>query len=198
MPTDSPRHLVLVAVAFEGALGLVGWGICWLAGIPLGASLWPAQRPMETLLLGLVATLPLLLLLVLLLKSRLRGVVDLVRKVRGLLRLLFARGTTWQVALVALMAGFGEEILFRGAVQPLFVSWTGPLVGVGLASLLFGLVHAASATYFLFASLVGLYLGGLAYGNGEILSACIAHALYDFLAIEYLVRRPRRGRLVGP
>lgn len=198
MPNGSPRPLILVAFAFEGALGLVGWGIAWLAGIPLADALWPSGRLVSVLGLGLAGTLPLLLLLAMLLRSRQRPVVDMLRKVKGLLRVVFAHGRTWQVAAIAVAAGFGEEMLFRGALQPLAIYWTSPLVGIVAVSLLFGAAHAATPTYFFFATLVSLYLGSLAYWSGEILSAGIAHALYDFLAIEYLLRRSRRASLTSP
>src|SRR5690606_34715361 len=100
-------------------------------------------------------------------------------------------------AAIAVATGFGEEILFRGALQPLAIYWTSPLVGIVAVSLLFGAAHAATPTYFFFATLVSLYLGSLAYWSGEILSAGIAHALYDFLAIEYLLRRSRRASLTS-
>ncbi len=197
MPSGSPRSLILFAFAFELALGLVGWGIAWGAGLPLAEVLWPAGGVAAAFGLGLVATLPLLALLAILVRSRRRPVVELLRKVKGLLRVLFAHGHIWQVAAIALAAGFGEEMLFRGALQPLFVQWTSPLVGLIAASLLFGAVHAATPAYFLFATIVGLYLGSITLWTGEILSVSIAHALYDFLAIMYLLARMRRASLTA-
>lgn len=198
MPDKTRRHLILIAFAFEGGLGLLGVAIAWLAGIPLAQQIWPLAGLLQAIGTGLVATGPLVVLLLVLIRCRSRPIVDLLRQVKGLLRVLFARGNVWQVAAVALAAGFGEEILFRGALQPLVANWTSPLVGLVATSLLFGVVHAATPAYFAFATLVGFYLGGLALWTDEILSASIAHALYDFFAIIYLLAHMRRIGSAGP
>ena len=55
----------------------------------------------------------------------------------------------------------------------------------GLVSLLFGLAHAMTTSYFVIASLVGAYLGWLAMTYADLIAPIIAHALYDFVAILY-------------
>lgn len=192
---DSRRNIsALVPFAFEVALGVVGAFLAWLAGVSLDDKLWPPEGQSEAILTGVLGTLPLLALLWVLVRVRIRPLRDLVRKVRGLLRVLLAKARWWQIVGIALAAGFGEEILFRGALQPIAIRWLTPVGGLLATSLLFGVVHAATPAYFWFATLVGLYLGGMALWTGEILSASIAHALYDYLAILYLLRLPGRRR----
>jgi len=106
-----------------------------------------------------------------------------------MIRELFAQSTPLELALVALAAGLGEELLFRGALQSLAELWMSPLVALAMVSLLFGLAHALSATYFVLATVVGAYLGWLALATGSLVPPILAHALYDLLALGVLLRR---------
>jgi membrane protease YdiL (CAAX protease family) len=54
---------------------------------------------------------------------------------------------------------------------------------------LFGLCHWLSASYGVLALIVGMYLGGLFLISGSLIPPMIAHGLYDFVALIYLVRR---------
>jgi hypothetical protein len=45
-----------------------------------------------------------------------------------------------------------------------------------------------SATYAILAALIGLYLGLLLIWTGNLLAPAVAHGLYDFIALLYLVR----------
>jgi membrane protease YdiL (CAAX protease family) len=60
-----------------------------------------------------------------------------------------------------------------------------------LASLVFGLLHALTATYAVLATFMGVYLGAVWLGTGNLLVVVLAHALYDFAALVYLTRGPQ-------
>src|SRR5262249_52313771 len=92
------------------------------------------------------------------------------------------------LALISLAAGVGEEMLFRGVIQGALGRWLGPWTGWGAAGLLFGLVHPIPPGYILVAGLMGAYLGALWIVDGNLLSAMVAHGLYDFLALVLLLR----------
>jgi uncharacterized protein len=49
--------------------------------------------------------------------------------------------------------------------------------------------HWITRTYALLAALVGLYLGGLWLWTGNLLVPIVAHALYDFVALIWILRR---------
>ena len=55
-------------------------------------------------------------------------------------------------------------------------------------SVAFGALHAASRTYFLLATLVGLYLGWLALAFDDLVAPIVVHAVYDFAALITLQR----------
>lgn len=180
-----------VAVLFESGLGILGITLAWLGSIRLHALVWPADAP-TAVGWGILATLPLLGLLASMLRSRWGPLLRLRDIVRTMVRQLFPTASLWQIIAVSLAAGVGEELLFRGALQPWLAKHTTPVIGLLLVSLLFGLVHAASWSYFWLATGIGLYLGGLSLWRGEILSAMVVHALYDFVALVCLLRQTEK------
>jgi membrane protease YdiL (CAAX protease family) len=101
---------------------------------------------------------------------------------------LFQESSWSELALISLSAGVGEEMLFRGALQAAFVHWMGTAGGLVVASLAFGLMHAISMTYIIITVILGLYLGWVWIANGNLLTVMVTHALYDFVALGYLIR----------
>jgi membrane protease YdiL (CAAX protease family) len=106
------------------------------------------------------------------------------------IRPLFAPCTLAELAALSLLAGIGEESLFRGVFQGLFIRWFGILPALIVPSVIFGLLHLITPTYAILAALMGIYLGCWVLFADNLLVAVIAHALYDFVALVYLVRRP--------
>jgi CAAX protease family protein len=111
-------------------------------------------------------------------------------QVQWLVDELFGGASWFQLALVAALAGLGEELLFRGVLLPVLARWTTPLLALAVTSLLFGLAHALSRLYFLLATLIGVYFGWLAMDVG-LAVAIVTHGLYDLVALMYLSRRSR-------
>lgn len=89
-----------------------------------------------------------------------------------------------QIAILALAAGFGEEILFRGVLQA--------RIGLVAASVLFALLHALTPGYFILALLLSLYLGWLQQHTANVAVPSVIHAIYDALALLLLRRNFRR------
>jgi len=65
-----------------------------------------------------------------------------------------------------------------------------------VASMLFGLAHLVTPTYALLAGIIGAYLGTLVFVTGDLFAPILSHALYDYVALRYLVRQDR-GLLGG-
>jgi membrane protease YdiL (CAAX protease family) len=83
------------------------------------------------------------------------------------------------------LAGLSEEIFFRGILQQ--------EIGLGLASLVFGLMHAISLPYLVWATLMGAYLGWLLQLTQNLWVPIITHTLVDMVGLWYirLVAAPR-------
>jgi membrane protease YdiL (CAAX protease family) len=90
-----------------------------------------------------------------------------------------------EMVLLSIIAGFGEEALFRGVIQP--------LLGIWLASLTFAVAHVLrwdrdgvkmTAFYMPF----GLLLGGLYAWTQNLWGSCVAHTLYDLIALWWARR----------
>lgn len=194
----TPRNFVLVAVIFEAGLGVLAVVLGWLLGHPPADAI---HWNLPDAAWGTIAVLPPMLLLLLCVKSPIRPLVDLVRAVDELLVPLFKDCRLWELAVISAVAGLGEEMLFRGVIQEAVAGWVGGSLGmwVGLlaASVLFGLAHPITPAYAVLAAMIGVYLGWLWLAfDKNLLVPITAHALYDFLALIYLVRT--RGRRPDP
>jgi membrane protease YdiL (CAAX protease family) len=102
---------------------------------------------------------------------------------------LFKDCTILDLAVISLLAGFGEEMLFRAGLQAWLERGLGPWWALGIASLAFGLMHPISLTYVALAALLGAYLGGVWMLTGNLIVVAVAHGLYDFLILLYLLRQ---------
>jgi membrane protease YdiL (CAAX protease family) len=100
------------------------------------------------------------------------------------------------MAILSLVAGLGEELLFRGLVQTAIADMigepTGLWIGLVVASVLFGLAHFLTVGYVLMAALMGGYLGWLWIASDNLFIPIAAHAVYDFLALVYVGKLRRK------
>lgn len=176
----------VAALVFQGGIGVVGLLVILAADIPVqvaGSGLLPS---VFYGFLGALCTYGTLLLI-----TQIPGLLpdNLDRQMRGLHR--FASGYSWFVLfLLCVFAGVGEELLFRGALQGWLAAHTNTPTALLVASVLFGLVHYASFTYFVVATCLGLVLG-LAYAlTDSLLLAMVWHSVYDMVALFCLLRFP--------
>lgn len=180
---DNPLPVALFAEAMLIPLALA-------LALLLGQAPWADFHwPPGTLLLVVAYTVPLVALLGLfstLGPDWFRGLEQLVRPAVDVL--FRGRGRT-PVILAALLAGFGEELLFRGVLQAWLADGLGPWIGLLLASIVFGFLHAVSPAYFVVATVMGLYLGAVYQFTDNLVLASLVHALYDWVAIEVVLRR---------
>ena len=148
---------------------------------------------------GLFATIPMLLSIVLTALVPWRPLVELRELVQTKLAPFFRGMPSWALFLIALGAGLGEEWLFRGfGIQgvgwllpdvwsPLMVQWTAILI----VALIFGGLHALTPMYFLLTFVMGIYFGYLVLLTESLLPAVVAHGLYDYIALLYIMRQDK-------
>lgn len=178
MDEMSRTDFLNLAGVVEGGLVFLALGFGWVVGI----SPWDFMDwDLDAVGIGLLATLPMYLAFQLFKEPR-----DIAVEVLGG---VLSRCRWDDMVLVAALAGFGEELFFRGVLQPWIAAWS-PITAFFLVNLLFGLVHFASVTYFFIATIVGMYLSWLTYGIGEpnLWRAIVAHGAYDAIAFYLIVR----------
>ncbi len=96
-----------------------------------------------------------------------------------------------ELLLLALLAGFGEEIFFRGVLQQ--------ETGIWVASLIFGVLHGPSKDFWplaLWAAVMGALLGFLYESTGNLVVPAVAHAVYDGVALVYVRNKFRRYQMM--
>jgi membrane protease YdiL (CAAX protease family) len=166
--------------------------LAWALARWLGLS--PGERLHVTtgaVALGVAAALPLLLGLRWTVTTGLSPVRRLVNLVVEQLGPVLTSRSATELAMLAILAGLAEEVLFRGVIQVGLTQVLPEGGAVLVASVAFGLVHWVTPTYAVLAALAGLYLGALFLLQGNLIVPIVAHALYDFVALLYLVRRYR-------
>lgn len=107
---------------------------------------------------------------------------------------------TWQdyaasIFIIALLPAFFEEMLFRGAFQPVMVTLTkSAFAGILITSILFSAIHFS---YYGFLSRValGFIIGYVFYYSKNLWLASIMHFLYNAIGVTQLYLLSRKGLL---
>jgi len=183
------RNFAVKAAIFEGGLALVALVVGALLGVDPMRTL---HSDWTAIAWGAAAAVPPLMLLAAAIYVSLSPVRRLTDLVEHLLVPPLRQSTLAELAIISLLAGLGEEMLFRGAIQAALADRIeppyGPWLALAVASLLFGLAHFITFTYAVFATLMGAYLGLIWMESGNLLVPIVAHAVYDFTALVYLVK----------
>ena len=183
--------------AVELGLGVLALAIAWFLNYQGPSQAWerlvtPEQFGRD-LIWGMLATLPMFSAAWALERSRLRPLRHLRFIVHQLVAEVFYTCSTWQVALISLLAGVGEELLFRGVMFDA-VRGEGGITGAMLVAflvscLLFGFAHAITRAYLWVATAIGAYFAILLMLSDSLLVPMIAHAFYDFVMLEFFLWR---------
>ncbi len=170
--------LVASAVIFYLIMGLLGLGAMALQDLDLGAEIFGGGEslPRDTLY-GAGAGLAVVLL------TRLLWRWEPMRKLNEELRGILGSPGTGAIAILAVTSAVGEELLFRGAIQP--------LLGLWITSAVFGFAHGGSARRFrawaLFALAAGLLLGALEEVTQNLLAPILCHLTVNYFNLHHLV-----------
>jgi hypothetical protein len=177
-------QLLLLTVALEGALAVIGLGwFGWRTGGFAGLAAFGGAGPRAAAAAGLwvAALLALAAGVLVRLGPRTRFSAALARVCRDVLKPTFGSARARDLVLIGAAAGLGEEILFRGALQP--------AVGLVPAAVVFGACHVFSrdtVALGIWAFLAGLAFGWLFDTTGGLLAPVVAHGTYDVLALAYI------------
>ena len=101
---------------------------------------------------------------------------------------LLREATVIDIVVLAAVAGFSEELLFRGILQP--------RMGLVASSLLFGLLHGPDYKlwpFALWAAAVGAGFGLVYHETENMAIPMLVHAFYDGLALAYIRWTPPKA-----
>lgn len=175
---------------FEGGLLLLAFVLGWLFSVnPTEELRWS----LHDFGYGLLAVIPLILLLAAAWLSRSDGLVQIRHFLRDLLGPLLVRCRWIDIVFLALLAGICEEVLFRGFLYQWIRPWNFTLAVV-ITNLIFAMAHAITPLYALLAGFAGLYLTALMSVDGtpNLLVPLTTHAVYDFIAFRVILWDYRR------
>jgi membrane protease YdiL (CAAX protease family) len=191
---------MITATALAAYGGLVALALLvgsWWGVNPWGELQWTRDALRSNgmaILQGALASLPLIALLIVFDRWTPRLLQPLKQSVDREVVPLLMYSTLGDFLLISIAAGFGEELFFRGLVQAglqyeleqLDIP-NGPWISIAVASLIFGVCHWVNREYALAAGIVGVYLGVLFFFSGNLLAPITTHAVYDVIAMWYLV-----------
>lgn len=192
----SDHHPILgLAILFEGGMFVVAVGLGALLGKP---ALGEFTMTIQSFAWGAAAAFPPLIVVWACLDSSWAPFQNLARTFDERVVPLFRNSTTLEMGVIALLAGVGEEALFRGVFHIALRDATSVVVAVVVVSIVFGLLHFVSLTYAVMATLIGAYLAGLLIVFDNLFVPMTTHAVYDFIGLVVLIKhRPRTPSGVG-
>jgi len=103
---------------------------------------------------------------------------------------LFKRFTWFQILVISLLAGIGEELLIRAVLQSFLIEGLGVFWGITCASIVFGILHFMTKTYVVLTFALGLLFGVAFYYSGSIVLVMVGHTVYDIIAFAMIVKFP--------
>ena len=115
---------------------------------------------------------------------------DATRQIRFMLRDRTPAELAKNLVFIALFAGIGEELFFRGILQRLFVRVTkNPWAGIIITAIIFSSIHFQFYGFFP-RLLLGILLGAIYWHSGSLWVAIVAHFLYDAAIIVLVYFNP--------
>ena len=197
--TTDRSHFLRLAAVFEGGLVFVALALGLLFQINPFADF---RIDHASVFVGIAAALLPFALLVVSDRFRFSALERMKRIVLQLLGPSLAACRWYELVFVSALAGFGEELVFRGVLQRLLERWldfggSGHIAGLIASNVIFGLLHFLTPTYALLAGLMGVYFGVLldATNPPSLVVPMIAHGVYDYLAFLLLRRAARTGAM---
>jgi membrane protease YdiL (CAAX protease family) len=190
----TPADFFKKACFFEAALILVAVFLGLLANIDPFEKLYFSE---SAIAYGVIGTMPLFMLFLIMERLQTESIIQIKKLLLETLGPGLHRYHWTDLLVLSAIAGFSEELLFRGVIQPWLESAWGMMTGMIGCNIIFGLAHAVTPLYAVLATLVGMYLSlSLDYGGDRnLLLPIVIHGFYDFLAFVALMRAYRASRL---
>ncbi len=90
----------------------------------------------------------------------------------------------FNLLLVAVLAGLGEELFFRGILQKIFGEWRNAILAIWMAAFIFSAIHLQFYGFFP-RMLLGAFFGYLLFWSGNLWLPILAHTVNNGLAVLF-------------
>jgi len=172
------RRLLMLICITESLVLLLALFLSKLFGIKLFAVTGNILRDLGTGTIGALFPLAMFVLTLTKKVERIPLLGSLKKIIINDIKTLFSNTQIMDIVAISALAGFAEELLFRGIIQVKF--------GIVWASVIFGILHCLTPAYFMIATIMGFYLGALYHYYQSILVPVQLHFMYDFCVLVYL------------
>ncbi len=126
------------------------------------------------------------------LESKFRTSEDAARDmIESFLKVDYIGGLLFNIFMIAILPAIGEELIFRGVVQKIFIRWTNNIhAGIIITGLLFSMMHMQFYGFFP-RWLLGIMLGYMLVWSGSIWVPIFVHFIYNAFAVtaSYLIQK---------
>jgi membrane protease YdiL (CAAX protease family) len=168
----------------------IAFGLGWLLNVnPLSNLNWS----WSALIIGTLAALPMFLVFLLSVKLPFQAFQQINQFLLDEVGPRIANGTIWELLILSIFIGLGEELVFRGVLQ----SWStqyGVVFAIILTNMIFGILHSITRLYVVVATLMGVYLSLLLvlFSPQNLLIPITTHTVYDFLCFLMVIHIYRK------
>lgn len=176
----------------EGGLLVIGIALAYFSGL---WELFQFSWTPFAVIAGLVWTIPLVVVYEILDRFPFAGFREIRDFLLNTLGPVLSQMRWFEILWVSILAGLGEEILFRGLIQTQLevLGWSKPAVWL-TTSLAFGLMHPITVWYVVLTGIAGCYFSFLLDVTGErnLVVPIVTHAAYDFVAFMLVANHVSR------
>ena len=190
-----PRfYFLCLALIFEGGILLLACLLSWYWQHPLFRYL---SISAGGLCWGLISSIPLFFLFFIGMELSWKSMKEIRQFMMTQFYPLIKDCSLFELALVSLLAGCGEELFFRGFLQELISNAWGMPAGLIVSSMVFSMMHPVSLMYSIVVFFISLYLGIIFIVSNTLFSVIVCHSVYDFVAMlsfSYFWKANKKGR----
>jgi membrane protease YdiL (CAAX protease family) len=189
------NQVMKMTIAVEAGMGAAALGIGYYFDIPFAKSIHLYPPDWFALGIGAISALIAALIAIFIQRLPFSFTKQLKEDSNRVVSNLLGQCTRPDLIGIAMLAGVGEELLFRGLFQQglMFAvpeDWlaAGPWIVTAIVALLFGMLHSISIPYVVVATIASVGLSVLFITTGDLLACILCHALYDLVLLLVLVK----------
>jgi hypothetical protein len=188
-------QVMIMTIAVEAGMGAAALGIGYYFDIPFAKSIHLYPPDWFALGIGAISALIAALIAIFIQRLPFSFTKQLKEDSNRVVSNLLGQCTRPDLIGIAMLAGVGEELLFRGLLQQglMFAvpeDWlaAGPWIVTAIVALLFGMLHSISIPYVVVATIASVGLSVLLITTGDLLACILCHGLYDLVLLLVLVK----------